>query len=167
MTRTNRVQPDGTFLPGPARGAFMGNRGCLHDNAGVIRRRHQGKLWITCTLREKPDRGAVPQTAPGRYTQLFFNDEAVACAAGHRPCAECRRDVYNDFRAAWARAFGTKAGAAEMDVILHSARFDAATRQAKRHQAEAASLPAGCFILWNGAPHLMRDTTLWPYAPTG
>jgi hypothetical protein len=145
----------------------MGNRGCLHDAAGVIRRKHQGKLWITCTLREKPGRGAVPQTTPGRYTPLFFHDEAVACAAGHRPCAECRRDVYNDFRAAWARAFGAKTNAAEMDPILHTARFDPITRQPKRHQAEAASLPAGCFILWNGTPHLLRDAELWPYAPTG
>ena len=28
---------------------------------------------------------------PGRYTELFFLDEATAYAAGHRPCAECRR----------------------------------------------------------------------------
>jgi hypothetical protein len=167
VSRANRVQPDGTFLPGPARGAFMGNRGCLHDGAGVIRRRHQGKLWITCTLREKPGRGATPQATPGRYTPLFFHDEAVACAAGHRPCAECRRAVYNDFRTAWARAFGAKAAAAAMDAILHAARLDPATRQAKRHQAEAADLPAGCFILWNGTAHLLRDRALWPYAPTG
>ena len=109
----------------------------------------------------------MPQTTPGRYTPLFFHDEAVACAAGHRPCAECRRDVYNDFRAAWGRAFGAKANAAEMDPILHAARFDHTTRQPKRHQAEAASLPAGCFILWDGTSHLLRDAELWPYSPTG
>lgn len=27
--------------------------------------------------------------SPGLYTELFFLDEAVALAAGHRPCAEC------------------------------------------------------------------------------
>lgn len=167
MTRANRVQPDSTFLTVPARGAFMGNRGCLHDDAGVIRRRHQGKLWITCTLREKPGRGAVPQAAPGRYTPLFFIDEAVACAAGHRPCAECRRAVYNDFRAAWGRAFGAVASAAEMDRVLHAARLDPVTRQPRRHEAEARSLPAGCFILWNDTPHLLRAAEMRPYAVTG
>ncbi len=167
MIRANRVQPDGAFLPGPARGAFMGNRGCLHDDAGVIRRKHRGKLWITCTLREKPGRGAVPQDRPGRYTPLFFHDEAVACATGHRPCAECRRAVYNDFRAAWARAFGALASAAEMDAILLAARLDPATRQPRRHQAEATLLPMGCFILWNGRPHLLCDAELLPYAPEG
>ena len=167
MTRANRVQPDGTFLAVPARGAFMGNRGCLHDDAGVIRRRHQGKVWITCTLREKPGRGAVPQAVPGRYTPLFFLDEAVACAAGHRPCAECRRAVYNDFRAAWGRAFGAVPKAAEMDAILHAARLDPATRLPHRHQAEAATLPEGCFILWKGAPHLLAASGLRPYRPDG
>ena len=28
--------------------------------------------------------------------------EAVSFAAGHRPCAECRRDSYNAYRRAWA-----------------------------------------------------------------
>lgn len=167
MTRANRVQPDGSFATQPARGAFMGNRGCLHDDAGVIRRRHQGKAWITCTLREKPGRGAVPQAVPGRYTPLFFLDEAVACAAGHRPCAECRRAVYHDFRAAWGRAFGVVPKAAEMDAILHAARIHPATRQPRRNLAEAATLPVGCFILWNGAPHLLAAQGLLPYGTEG
>jgi hypothetical protein len=34
----------------------------------------------------------------GRYTELFFLDEAVAFAAGHRPCAECRRERFNAFK---------------------------------------------------------------------
>ena len=31
---------------------------------------------------------------PNRYTQLFFLDEAVGLAAGHRPCGECRRSAH-------------------------------------------------------------------------
>jgi hypothetical protein len=41
---------------------------------------------------------------PGRYTELFFLDEATALAAGHRPCAECQRDRFNLFRETWAKA---------------------------------------------------------------
>ncbi len=163
----NRVQPDGSFDRLPQRGQFMGNRGCLHDDAGNIRRKHAGKLWITCTLREKPSRGAVPRFAPGRYTPLFFLDESVACAAGHRPCAECRRAVYDDFRAAWARAFGQAEKADAMDRILHAARFDTATRRPIRHATRAETLPFGAFILWQDRPHLVTDDALLPYAPHG
>ena len=102
MPCANRVQPDGCLDIHPARGAFMGNRGCLHDAQGLVRRAYKSKAWIICTLREKPGRGAVPQWQPNRYTPLFFLDEAVACAAGHRPCAECRRAAYNAFRQAGA-----------------------------------------------------------------
>jgi hypothetical protein len=145
----------------------MGNRGCLHDDTGTIRRRHAGKAWITCTLREKPGSGPVPQAAAGRYTPLFFLDEAVACAAGHRPCAECRREAYDGFRAAWARAFGTPATAVEMDAILHAARYDRATRGPRRHRAQAHALPAGAFLLWSDRPHLVTEGGLRPYTGEG
>lgn len=161
----NRVQPDGSFDRLPHRGAFMGNRGCLHDTTGTIRRRHAGRLWITCTLREKPSRGKIPLAAPNRYTPLFFLDEAVACAAGHRPCAECRRAVYNDFRAAWSRAFGAVEKADAMDRTLHPARLQ--DRQPRRHLAEAAALPFGAFILWQDQPHLVADDHLRPYTAQG
>lgn len=165
--RANRVGPDGTFATAPRRGQFMGNRGCLHDASGTITRKHATKLWITCTLREKPAQGKLPQSAPGRYTPLFFLDEAVAYAAGHRPCAECRRAVYKDFRAAWSRAFGQPESAEAMNTRLHAARFDARTRQPVRHAADLATLPFGAFILWQGQPHLVHDRTLWPWQPEG
>ncbi|MBC2836796.1 hypothetical protein [Paragemmobacter straminiformis] len=161
----NRVQPDGTFDRLPQRGQFMGNRGCLHDATGTLRRPYSGKLWITCTLREKPARGKVPRAAPNRYTPLFFLDEAVACAAGHRPCAECRRPVYNDFRAAWARAFGLTEKAGAFDAALHAARLDG--RSQRRHSARAEALPFGAYLLWQGRPHLRGDGALHPYTPQG
>jgi len=167
MPRPNRVQPDGTFLATPAHGAFMGNRGCLHDATGTIRRHHNGKLWITCTLREKPGRGAVPQTTPGRYTPLFFHDEAVAAAAGHRPCAECRRTAYADFRAAWTRAFGTTPRATAMASLIHAARIDPATRRLRRHEADLATLPDSAFILWDSQPHRVAGGDLHPFTPQG
>lgn len=167
MPHPNRVQPDGSFVATAARGGFMGNRGRLHDAGGVICRRWQGKAWITCTLHEKPGR-ASPGVLPVRgYTRLFFQDEAVACAAGHRPCAECRRAAYRAFRAAWAQAFGSCPDAKGMDALLHTARIDAASRQPRRNHALAETLPAGVFILLDGAPHRLTADAALPHAPGG
>ncbi|MEC7259626.1 MAG: hypothetical protein VXW58_17590, partial [Pseudomonadota bacterium] len=62
MPRQNRVQPTGEFLAHPARGAFMGNRGILHDADGRLgpeRWRH--RAWVTCVLRFKNRRRALMQ----------------------------------------------------------------------------------------------------------
>ncbi|MBC7738719.1 MAG: hypothetical protein H7245_16215 [Candidatus Saccharibacteria bacterium] len=166
MARPNRVQPDGSLATAPLRGQFMGNRGCLHDAQGVITRRFQGTRWITCTLAEKPARCKVALDQPGRYTPLFFADEAVACAAGHRPCAECRKAVYRDFGAAWGRAFGSLPKAFEMDRVLHAARLDG--RKAQRHFVAAADdLPDGAFILWQDRAHLIQQRVVVPYDAAG
>lgn len=165
MPRANRVQADGTFLATPERGQFTGNRGILHNIAGILggaRWRH--KAWITCTLRPRPGRAPLPMAAPGHYTPLFFQDEAVACAAGHRPCAECRRAVWRDFAAAWGRAFGAVPKAPEVDAVLHAARIDPTTRTHRRHMAEPRTLPTGVVILLDGGVHLVRDGAALPYA---
>ena len=94
----NRVSPLGEIIAVPGRGAWMGNRGRLHRGRGArdVVRNHQHKTWITCALTFRGRR--VPQWEQNRYTPLFFLDEAVALAAGHRPCAECRRKAYNRYR---------------------------------------------------------------------
>ncbi|WP_431298953.1 hypothetical protein [Tabrizicola sp. BL-A-41-H6] len=145
----------------------MGNRGRLHDAAGRIVRRWQGKAWITCTLREKPGRVSPGVMPPNGYTRLFFHDEAVASAAGHRPCAECRRAAYDDFRHAWAQAFGQRDRAVAMDAVLHAARIDSATRGQHRHVAALGDLPTGAFVLWQAQPHLVSKAGLLPYRPEG
>jgi hypothetical protein len=77
---------------------MYGNRDVLHDDDLALARRYQVRRWLVCV----PDfRGRRrPLLRPGRYTGLFFLDEAVALAAGHRPCAECRHFAYQSFRAA-------------------------------------------------------------------
>ena len=47
-------------------------------------------------------------------------------AAGHRPCAECRRERFNAFKEAWRRAKGLDGlpCADEMDRELHPARIE-------------------------------------------
>ena len=168
MPQPNRLQPDGSFLATPGRGGFMGNRGRLHDAAGTIGpRRWQTKLWITCTLHPKPGRPLQGILPPKGYTRLFFHDEAVAAAAGHRPCAECRRAAYADFRAAWGRAFGAIPRASEIDALLHAARIDPATRRQRRHEADLATLPDSAFILWDNRPHRVEAGYLHPFTPGG
>ncbi|MEO6299829.1 MAG: hypothetical protein ABIO62_09385, partial [Paracoccaceae bacterium] len=88
MPLQNRVMPSGEIVADAAKGMFMGNRGCLHDDQQRLKVPWRLKAWITCVLVFK-DRNRVVMR-PGHYTELFFLDEAVALAAGHRPCAECR-----------------------------------------------------------------------------
>ncbi len=124
MPRQNRVTPFGRFEASPARGLLMGNRGILQKVAGGPLRSHAGKAWISCCLTWRQNR--VVLDSPRHYTPLFFHDEAVALAAGHRPCALCRRDAYTAFRHAFSRSQGfdreTPAGAKAMDAILHQQR---------------------------------------------
>ena len=87
--------------PGP--GTLMGNRGCLHDDDRSPAPPDGGpRLWICCTLTWKDvRRDPMP---PGRWTALFFLDEATALAAGHRPCAYCRRGDFLAYAEAWRSA---------------------------------------------------------------
>ena len=100
MPRQNRVTPFGSIIATPERGTTMGNRGILHDEEGSLRRLWQVKRWLICLLAFRERHRTV--MTPHRYTELFFLDEATGLAAGHRPCSECQRRRYNEFRAAWA-----------------------------------------------------------------
>ena len=126
MPRQNRVTPFSTLIATPARGTLMGNRGCLHDSQGTLRRAYQGKRWIICLLAFKNRRRSV--MTPGHYTELFFLDEATALAAGHRPCAECQRERFNLFRSVWAAANPQHTATptppvAVIDTVLHQERL--------------------------------------------
>lgn len=165
MPRQNRVTPFSTLVADPARGLLTGNRGCLHDADGRIVRPFRGHLWIACLTAFRGRRRALMQ--PGRYTELFFLDEAVAMAAGHRPCAECRRADYLAFRRAWAAAgLDPAPRAPDIDRILHRARLD--SRAPRRHRAETGDLPDGTFVLGAGGAALMlAGDAARPYAPSG
>jgi hypothetical protein len=74
------------------------------NRGSEIVRFHAGDLWIVCALQFRGRRR--PLWLPNRWTPLFFHDEAVAFAAGHRPCGECRHASYTEFKAAWAEGLG-------------------------------------------------------------
>lgn len=165
MPRQNRVTPLGELVSDPARGLVYGNRGCLHDDSGRIRRGFQVRRWIACRLEFK-DRRRSPLMQPGRYTELFFIDEATALAAGHRPCAECRRSDYDRFAAWWGERHGD-VGADAIDARLHAERLDASSGGQRLHEAPFAELPDGVFVLHDGVPRLVLGGTLRAWSPGG
>lgn len=146
MSLQNRVDPFGTLHAVAAKGTLMGNRGILHDETRMVMRTHAHQHWVTCALSFKGRQQEIMK--PGRYTQLFFLDEATALAAGHRPCAECRRERYNEFTALWRQVHGEpEAGRSLPDTIdraLHASRI---TRGKKViYAADIATLPDGVMI---------------------
>src|SRR5438105_30642 len=138
MPLRNRVTPLSELVADPARGLVYGNRGCLHDAEGQIRRRYNGKRWIACRL---AFRGwhREPLMQPGRFTELFFLDEATALAAGHRPCALCRREDYVKLVALWRELHPGPAGADGIDARLHEERLDPRTRDRRPRRNCSAS----------------------------
>jgi hypothetical protein len=124
VPKQNRVTPFGALIAVPERGAMMGNRGVLHEDGG-IKRPWQVRRWLVCVLDFRGRQRTV--MSPGRYTELFFLDEATALAAGHRPCAECRHARFLAFCDAWKKASpalgSSRATAKEIDDRLHAERI--------------------------------------------
>jgi hypothetical protein len=166
MPLQNRVTPLGDLVADPARGLVYGNRGCLHDERGRIRRRYNGKRWIACQLEF---RGWLrrPLLQPGRFTELFFLDEATAFAAGHRPCALCRREDYVRFGEMWRQRHPGQVGADAIDAQLHNERVTPDTRVQLRHEAAFADLPDGTFVLEDDGPWLVIGRSLLRWTPEG
>jgi hypothetical protein len=159
MPLRNRVTPLGELIADPARGLVYGNRGCLHDDRGEIRRRFATRRWIACRLAFKGwRRKALMQ--PGKFTELFFLDEATAFAAGHRPCALCRREDYDRFLELVAAS-----GADEIDDRLHRERLAGTGRRLR--PAMAHELPDGAFVLRDGEPWLVLGAQLLRWTPSG
>lgn len=149
----NRVTPLGDIVAVPLRGGWMGNRGILHRGAEIVRP-HAGQAWITCALQYK--NWHHEQWQPGHYTILFFHDEAVSLAAGHRPCALCRRGAYNAFRLASAAGPESALPSAKtLDHTLHRQRWDPGNRRRRLHQRNWADLPDGTFANHDGEPGLV------------
>jgi hypothetical protein len=162
----NRVTPLGDVIVAEERGLVYGNRGCLHDDTGAIRRLYATKRWIACRLQFR-GRRRTPLMAPGRFTELFFLDEATAFAAGHRPCAECRRADYNRLAEIYSELHPDRRGADAIDDQLHLERLVTQTRQRRFHEAQYQELPDGAFVLHDGAPCLVLGSRLLAWSPGG
>lgn len=167
MPLQNRVTPAGEIVADPARGLIMGNRGCLH---GPDRRlgssRWRSAAWICCVLDWRGrHRDPMP---PGRWTALFFQDEVTALAAGHRPCAYCRRADYLRFAGAWqiAQRLPSRPGARDMDQVLHRERLGP-DRQKRTYRAPPGQLPDGVMIRAGGTTGLLLGGQLRPWSFQG
>jgi hypothetical protein len=165
----NRVNPLGEIIRTAARGAWMGNRGLLHNDRKEIVRPFRLLAWITCVLAFKDRKRIV--MSPGLYTELFFLDEATAFAAGHRPCYECRRDDYRRFKQYWllgnpAHHFNDKTSITEIDAILHRERMNAGKSKVT-FPADISELPDGTFVLIDETPFLIKGELLYPWTPAG
>jgi hypothetical protein len=173
MTRRNRIDPWGDLHAVSDRGMFTGNRGCLVDDHGEVVRHHRGRLWIACETEYRDWR--VPLARPGRWTPIFFLDDAVALAAGHRPCGLCRRDAYQSYREAVSRAVspGRALGAEDLNRRLADERLRAGRgldRATDRilWTSTIAALPVGTVIVHRSrGPQLLLEDRLLSFTFAG
>ncbi|MGQ0575979.1 MAG: hypothetical protein ACT4RN_17490 [Pseudonocardia sp.] len=165
MPLRDRVDPFGDLHAVAARGTFTGNRGCLVDGAGTTARHHRGNLWITCLLRFRDRR--VQLTRPNRWTPLFFLDDAVALAAGHRPCGECRHAAYRAYR----DALGADVRAPQLNRLLAAERLRRGRGLERAGDrllwtATSLDLPDGAVVLTD-APRLVLGDRLLAFSFDG
>jgi hypothetical protein len=173
VPRRNRVDPWGDLHATPGRGLLTGNRGCLVDEAGEVVRHHASVLWISCLTEFRGWRW--PLAAPRRWTPIFFLDDAVALAAGHRPCGLCRREAYRSYRDAVTAAVGssTPLSAGELNRRLASERLDRGrgvdrASDRRRWEAPVASLPPGTVIVSDDRrPWLLLEDRQHPFTFDG
>ena len=171
MVRRNRVDPWGDLHAVSARGLFTGNRGCLIDDNGRLKRHHNGSRWIVCRLEFEDFK--QPLDAPRTWTPLFFLDDAAALAAGHRPCGFCRRTEYRSFRDAVTIATGSDCSllAAELDRRLNAERHlwgRGLSRAGDRTlwTSDLEALPTGAVVILpeSDDPHLVTKNHLQAFA---
>ena len=166
MPHQNRVTPLGELIATRERGLVYGNRGCLHDSTGTIRRSYAVKRWIACRLEFRGWRRS-PLLQPGRFTELFFLDEATALAAGHRPCALCRREDYRRFTDFWGELHPGEERADAIDARLHGERIGPGPGGRRLHPVRLESLPDGAIVLDDGTPLLVLGDALLHWTPGG
>ncbi|WP_448700390.1 hypothetical protein ACFGVR_00680 [Mucilaginibacter sp. AW1-3] len=165
----NRVDPFGNLIKTPARGAWLGNRGVIHNAEQEIVRPFKLKAWIICMLEFRGRHREVMM--PDRWTELFFLDEATAFSAGHRPCFQCRYADHQRFKQAWLKGnpqygYNDKTSIAKIDEIIHRERIGR-DKQKVTYQDEVDTLPNGAFIAIGDEPYLVANGQIYQWTPFG
>lgn len=168
MPFQNRVTPFGEIVAIEQRGLFTGNRGIIHDPATrtLLTRRWASKAWLICLCDYKSRRRTV---MGGRsWTELFFLDEAVALAAGHRPCFFCRRDAAERFQACWASGRGeARPSAAIMDAVLHDERLERGKKRLHPVTGPLGALPDGAVVVLGTEAFTLRAGLAYRWTEKG
>jgi hypothetical protein len=169
MPLQNRVDPWGKLCAVAARGTLTGNRGIIHNQEQQIIAQWRTKAWITCQLAWKG--WWRPVMGRRSWTELFFLDEATAFAAGHRPCATCRRERFTEFKAAWLAANPTVIPSAtlrvtEIDAVLHAERT---CKDGKKitYEEELRALADGTMIETDAGAYLIWQKQLLKWSFDG
>jgi hypothetical protein len=144
--------------------------GILHDAEKRVVKRWATKAWVACD----PKFCGISRTplfSRGRYSELFFLDEATALAAGHRPCAYCQRGRFDAFKAAWARSAEPPLDSAnlpikEVDAELHGQRVSRGIQKIT-FDAQVGSLPEGTMIEVDAAAFLLHRGRWWRWSFLG
>ena len=165
MPLQNRVDPWGAIHAVKSRGAFLGNRGIIHNPQKEIITTHRTQGWVTCRLNFKGRKQKIME--PGSYTQLFFLDEATAFSAGHRPCAECRRERYNEFKAAWIEVNSQLLKdkppiSTNIDRIIHRERIN--RKQKVTYTDSLDALPDGTMIEHDSHAYLVWKDNIFQWS---
>jgi hypothetical protein len=98
MSNKNRIDTWGQVHANKSKGS----QGIIHNEHKEIIATHRIQGWVTCQLRFKGRKRKI--MSAGTYSELFFLDEVTAFSAMHRPCAECRRERYLEFKEKWLEA---------------------------------------------------------------
>ena len=165
----NRVTPLGEIISISDRGAWLGNRGVLHNDKQEIVRNYKIKAWITCVLEFRGRHREVMQ--PNRWTELFFLDEATAFSAGHRPCFQCRYTDHQRFKTYWLKGnpewdFDMKTPISKIDEIIHLERIS--TDQSKvTYNERLTVLPNGTFVSYQDKAYLKNNGQLYLWTTAG
>ena len=148
MPLQNRVDPFGLIHAVPERGLMMGNRGgCFHTEDKRLKPTHwKTRQWIICVLDFKDRRRTL--MSEGKYTELFFLDEATALAAGHRPCYECRYPDAKRFREALVESgvFRYRPKASDLSDAIAGEIQAVLKGKSEREQVETETLPDGAMF---------------------
>jgi hypothetical protein len=165
----NRVNPFGEIIRTSNRGAWLGNRGVLHNDKQEIVRSYKIKAWITCVLEFRGRHREVMQ--PNRWTELFFLDEATAFSAGHRPCFQCRYLDHQRFKTYWLKGnpvlgFNMKTPISKIDDIIQLERITA-DQSKVTYKEKLAVLPNGTFVSYQDNAYLVNGGKLYLWTSAG
>lgn len=147
MPLQNRVNPIGRLYANPSRaGTLMGNRGRLHNKDQTLRTEWGSEhRWIYCTTDVVFGKRVPMDPTLNSYTELFFLDTPTALAAGHRPCAQCKREEHLAFKSFWLAA-GLSEGR-DNPIVVIDAELNKERGAALRCRPEKlANLPAGAMV---------------------